>query len=220
MRPWALVASLLLAVPAHAHKNVNLLDHHLGATRARAMRTVRKLGCKVLKAKERGFAIDFAHRTLPVANFGKRLVIVRCTDTDWPQAAVRELHFDRNRLFRVVVHIDPRGEPDPRSGAPWTTEHKLLKAHLSEHLGDPDISREALPDAFAQAKTEALRKRRGGFWNAWFRRMGERIDIGLRLSGDRQYPEQIRFYVDLRDRKLTRRMAKRSSRRIRPNYGH
>jgi hypothetical protein len=220
MRIVGLCCGLLLALPAEAHRNVNLLDHHLGATRARTLRSLRKVGCKILKAKERGFAIGFSHRTLPVAHFGKDLLIVRCKDADWPSASLRELHFDRNRLFRVVVHIDPQGEPDPRTGAPWTTEYRVLKKHLVEHFGAPDVRREALPDVFERAKTEALRKRRGGFWNAWVRRMGERVDVGLRLSGDRQYPGQIRFYMDLRDRKLTRRMAKRSDRRIRPNFGH
>ena len=206
---------------ASAHSNLNLLDLHLGGHRRVIEKRLRKQGCKKLSQKRYPWMTDWGHRRVKRPR-GKKAdtAVYWCKDKDWPEAALRELHFDRKRLHRIVIHFDYSAQPRvPATGGPFIPKYKEIRRLMQERLGPPDERREEMPKAFGTDFLRALEQRRGGFWSVWHDRKKGRVDIGLRLSGNPDRPGEVIFYLDARDRRLGKRILKRRDNRIRPSGG-
>ena len=218
-----LLVGLILGVPgvSYAHTNLNLLDVHLGGQRSVVEKRLRKQGCKKLSPRRHNWMTDWNHQRVKRPRKGKsETAIYTCRDKDWPEAALRELHFEGRRLHRVVIHLNFEGQPrNPATGAPYISRYKEIRRVMQERLGKPDEVREEMPKAFGTDQLRALEQRRGGFWSVWYGRKKGRIDVGMRLSGNPERPGEIIFYIDARDRRLGQRILKRRDRRIRPSKG-
>jgi len=217
----ALVAFCLIPTPGIAHTNLNLLDLHLGGQRRVVEKRLRKRGCKKLSHRRHNWMTDWNHRRVrrPKSRRASSQVY-RCQDADWPEAALRELHFDGRRLHRVVIHLNYEGQTrDSATGAPYIPKYQEISEILQTRLGKPDERREEMPKAFGSDQLRALEQRRGGFWSAWYDRKRGKIDVGLRLSGNSQRPGEMIFYIDARDRRIGKRILNRKARRIRPSKG-
>ena len=204
---------IVLGLPSisSAHTNLNLLDMHLGGQRRVVEKRLRKQGCTRLSARRHGWMTDWHHRRVKRPRARKaRTVVYRCRDNDWPEAALRELHFEGRRLHRLVIHLNFEGqERNPATGAPYIPRYKEIRRLMQERLGEPDEVREEMPKAFGTDQLRALEQRRGGFWSVWYARKKGRIDVGLRLSGNPERPGEMIFYIDARDRRLGKRILKR-----------
>lgn len=221
MRTFGVViVSMLLGGPAFAHGGIDVMDAHLGQKRRTALRLAkRKSRCKPMSRKQRAYYVGEDHSLITRSAKSKsRVSVLVCRDRVWREARIREYHFSRGRLARVVLHIDPGTAGDRRAGEPWIPKYKELKALLSGAVGDPDEVREHVPKSFADDPVRALEQRRGGYWARWAERVRGRVDMGLRLSGDRQKPGEILFYVDIRGRSQLRSDSRRRKRKIRPRY--
>ena len=212
--------ALLLASPASAHYGVSFLDAHLGGMEKVVKKRMRKTGCVPLSHKRHPWQTDWNHRRVPRPKRGGAM-IYRCQDKDWPEASLRELHFDGKRLHRVVVHFELAAEKrDPATGAPFIPKYRELRAALEGRLGKPDEVREEMPRNFGTDQLRALEQRRGGFWAVWYNRLRKRIDLGIRLSGNPERPGEVLFYVDARDRRTGKKILKRRTTRIQPTPTH
>ena len=218
-----LFIGVLLGLPSasDAHTNLNLLDVHLGGQRRVVEKRLRKQGCKKLSPRRHTWITDWHHRRVKRARTRKsQAAVYWCRDKDWPEAALRELHFEGRRLHRVVIHLNFEGQArDPATGAPYIPRYKEIRRVMQERLGKPDEMREEMPKAFGTDQLRALEQRRGGFWSVWYARKKGRVDVGLRLSGNPERPGEMVFYIDARDRRLGKRILKRRDRRIRPTKG-
>lgn len=221
MRILLAVCLSLLSPPSFAHTNINLLDLHLGGQRRIVEKRLRKKGCRKLSAARHNWHTDWNHRRTKRPKGGRSATAVYwCKDADWPEASLRELHFDGRRLHRVVIHLNFDAEPrDAATGAPFIPKYKEIRQVFQERLGAPDERREEMPKAFGSDQLRALEQRRGGFWSAWYGRKKGKIDVGLRLSGNPERPGELIFYIDARDRRIGQRILKRKARRIRPERG-
>ncbi|MDE0883250.1 MAG: hypothetical protein OSB21_11690 [Myxococcota bacterium] len=221
MRALVAICVSLLSASSYAHTNINLLDLHLGGQRRVVEKRLRQKGCRKLSASRHNWYTDWNHRRTKRSK-GKRsaTAVYWCKDADWPEASLRELHFDGRRLHRVVIHLNYEAElRDPKTGSPFIPKYKEVRRVFEERLGPPDERREEMPKAFGSDQLRALEQRRGGFWSAWYGRKKGKIDVGLRLSGNPERPGELIFYIDARDRRIGQRILKRKARRIRPERG-
>jgi hypothetical protein len=220
---WALLVAALVLTPevGQAHTNLNLMEMHLGGQRRVVEKRLRRQGCRKLSPRRHGWMTDWHHRRVKRSRSRRaKTVVYRCQDADWPEAALRELHFDGRRLHRVVIHLNYEGKPrDPATGAPYIPTYKEIRRTLEERLGSPDELREEMPKNFGGDQLRALEQRRGGFWSVWYGRKKGRVDVGLRLSGNPSKPGELVFYLDARDRRIGERILKRRDRKIQPSRG-
>ena len=146
---WALLVAALVLTPevGQAHTNLNLMEMHLGGQRRVVEKRLRRQGCRKLSPRRHGWMTDWHHRRVKRSRSRRaKTVVYRCQDADWPEAALRELHFDGRRLHRVVIHLNYEGKPrDPATGAPYIPTYKEIRRTLEERLGPPDELREEMP---------------------------------------------------------------------------
>lgn len=212
-------AAILMAAPAQAHAGLDVMGVHLGQKKRTALRWARKrTGCRPLNRKLRGFYVANDHSVVNRGRKDRSVTVMSCRDKNWREAKIREYHFLRGRLARIVVHLEPGLGRDRSAGEPWVPKYHEIKAVLTGVLGDPDEVVEHVPKSFASDPVRALEQRRGGYWSRWSERSRKRVDMGLRLSGDRKQPGRVLFYVDIRGRSQIKSQKKRRRNRLRPRY--
>jgi len=214
-----LFAAVLLSPRAEAHAGLDVMGVHLGQKKSTALRWARKrTGCKPLRRRYRSFYVGADHGTVARGARDRTVSVMSCRDKNWKEAKIREYHFSRGRLSRIVVHLDPGLASDRSAGEPWVPKYHEIKAVLSGILGEPDEVVEHVPKSFQHDPVRALEQRRGGYWSRWSERARKRVDMGLRLSGDRQRPGRVLFYVDIRGRSQIAAQKNRRRKRLRPRY--
>ncbi|HBU46927.1 MAG TPA: hypothetical protein DEB46_01330 [Myxococcales bacterium] len=219
IRFWFVATALLLSLRAEAHAGLDVMGVHLGQKKSTALRWARKkTGCRPLKRSLRSYYVAADHRVVNRSRRDRSVAVMTCRDSNWRAAKVREYHFLRGRLARIVVHLDPGAGENRSAGEPWIPKYREVKALMTEVLGEPDEVVEHVPKSFEKDPVRALEQRRGGYWSRWADRARKRVDMGLRLSGDRSKPGRVLFYVDIRGRRQFKSHDKRRKRRLRPRY--
>ena len=218
-RFYLLSAVLLFATRSEAHGGLDVMGVHLGQKKSAALRWARKkTGCRPISRARRGYYIAADHSVISRSRRDRSVAVMSCRDSNWRAAKIREFHFLRGRLARIVVHLEPGSGEDRRAGEPWIPKYREIKGVMTEMLGEPDEVVEHVPKSFEQDPVRALEQRRGGYWARWADRARKRVDMGLRLSGDRRKPGRVLLYIDIRGRSQYKSQDKRRKRRLRPRY--